>query len=161
MSRYDDLTAACFEVLVDLRTPSVAFMLRFDDTHRRMRGLVEAMQRRGLELGVPREDLLELSYAVTVTADELAMESGNDELRRNWVSRPIALALFMEGVPGSNFFGRLESISADPRRDDVTRVYLRCIELGFMGMYRTADGAAKLQAIYDAAVAALRARERR
>ncbi len=149
MDRIDELTADCFNFLIQLRRTDPNAQPPPETVQQRMRSLIENMQRRGLEMNLPREDILEMSYAIVALADEIAVYYGSPQLRQFWLSRPLQLALFQENVAGENFFLRLEAHRQEARRMDVVRVYYMCLVLGFQGKFRVQGGDAQLQAIVE------------
>jgi type VI secretion system protein ImpK len=149
MDRIDELTADCFNFLFQLRRTDPNAQPPAESVQQRMRTLIENMQRRGLDMNLSREDILEMSYAIVALADEVAVYYGSPALRQFWLSRPLQLALFQENIAGENFFLRLEALRQDARRIDVVRVYYMALVLGFQGKYRIAGGEAQLQAIIE------------
>ncbi len=149
MDRIDELTADCFNFLIQLRRTDPNAQTSPDSVQQRMRSLIENMQRRGLELNLSREDILEITYAIVALADQIGSYYGSQNLRQFWVSRPLELALFQSNQAGEVFFQRLEALRQDPRRVEVVRVYYLCLVLGFQGKYRVQGGDASLQAIIE------------
>ncbi len=149
MDRIDELTADCFNYLIQLRRTDPNAQPPPESVQQRVRTLIENMQRRGLDAGLSKEDILEMSYAIVALADEVAVYHGSPALRQFWLSRPLQLILFQENIAGENFFLRLEALRQDPRRIEVVRVYYMCLVLGFQGKYRIAGGEAQLQAIIE------------
>lgn len=149
MDRIDELTADFFNFLIQLRRTDPGAQPPPETVQQRMRTLIENLQRRGLDLGLSREDILEMSYAMVALADEVATFSGSPNIRQYWLARPLGLALFGGNVAGEQFFVRLEALRQDPRRIDVVRVYYMCMVLGFQGKFRIQGGEAQLQAILE------------
>jgi type VI secretion system protein ImpK len=149
MDRIDELTADCFNFLIQLRRTDPNAQPPPESVQQRMRSLIENMQRRGLDLNLSREDILEISYAIVALADEVAVYYGSQNLRQFWLSRPLQLSLFQTNVAGDQFYDRLAALRQDPRRIEVVRVYYMCLVLGFQGKYRVQGGEAPLQAEID------------
>lgn len=149
MDRIDELTADCFNFLIQLRRTDPNAQPAPESVQQRMRSLIENMQRRGLDLNLSREDILEITYAIVALADQIGSYYGSQNLRQFWVSRPLELALFQSNQAGEVFFQRLEALRQDPRRVEVVRVYYLCLVLGFQGKYRVQGGEAPLQAIIE------------
>jgi type VI secretion system protein ImpK len=149
MDRIDELTADCFNFLIQLRRTDPNAQPPPETVQQRMRSLIENMQRRGLELNLAREDILEMSFAIVGFTDEIAVYYGSPALRQFWLSRPLQLSLFQTNNAGEEVFQRLEAHRQDPRRIDVVRVYYMCLVLGFQGKYRVQGGEAQLQAIIE------------
>ncbi len=147
MDRIDELTADCFNFLIQLRRTDPNAQPPPETVQQRMRSLIENMQRRGLDMNLPREDILEMSYAIVALADHIAVFHGSATLRQFWLSRPLELALFQTNLAGEQFFVRLEAHRQDARRIEVVRVYYMCLVLGFVGKYQGGD--AQLQAIIE------------
>ena len=123
MDRIDELTADCFNFLIQLRRTDPNAQPPPESVQQRMRSLIENMQRRGLDMNLSREDILEMSYAIVALADEVAVYYGSQNLRQFWLSRPLQLSLFQTNVAGDQFYDRLEALRQDPRRIEVVRVY--------------------------------------
>ena len=149
MDRIDELTADCFNFLIQLRRTEPNAQPPPATVQQRMRTLIENLQRRGQELNFPREDILEMSYAIVALADEIAVYYGSPQLRQAWLSSPLQLTFFQTNTAGDDFFLRLEAHRQDPRRIDVVRVYYMCLVLGFQGKYRVQGGESQLQAIIE------------
>lgn len=149
MDRIDELTADCFNFLIQLRRTDPGAQPPPEAVQQRMRSLIENMQRRGLDMNMSREDILEMSYAIVALADEIAIYYGSPALRQFWLSRPLQLALFQTNTAGDDFYLRLEALRQDARRVEVVRVYYMCLVLGFQGKYRVQGGEAQLQAIIE------------
>lgn len=154
MDRIEDLTADVFNFLIQLRRLEAASQPPPETVMQRLRTLIDTMGRRGGELGLSREDVLEITYAVVALADEAAIFAGGN-LRQFWMQRPLQLQYFNESVAGENFFVRVNALKADPRRIEVVRVYYMCLVLGFQGRYRVRGGEAELAAITDSLSAEL------
>jgi type VI secretion system protein ImpK len=101
--------------------------------HQRLRSLIDTMGKRGgLELGLSREDILEISYAIVALADEVAIYAGGN-LRQYWMSKPLQLQYFNTNTAGEDFFVRVAALRQDARRVEVVRVYYMCLVLGIPG----------------------------
>lgn len=148
MDRIDDLTADCFNFLIQLRRLDPAQQPPPESVHQRLRSLIDTMGKRGAELGLSREDILEISYAVIALADEVAIYAGGN-LRQFWMSKSLQIQYFNTNTAGEDFFTRVAALRQDPRRIEVVRVYYMCLALGFQGRYRVRGGEAELAAITD------------
>lgn len=148
MDRIDDLTADVFNFLIQLRRLDANAQPPPETVLQRLRTLIDTMGKRAGDLGLSREDVLEITYAIVALADEAAIFAGGN-LRQYWMQRPLALQYFNEAVAGENFFNRVNALRQDPRRIDVVRVYYTCLVLGFQGKYRVRGGEAELAAVMD------------
>lgn len=148
MDRIDDLTADVFNYLIQLRRVDPNAQPPPESVQQRLRTLIDALGRRAAEVGVSREDTLEITYAIVAHADEIAIQCGG-ALRQFWLARQLQLQYFSENIAGENFFVRLMALRQDPRRIDAVRVYYTCLVLGFQGRYRVRGGEAELAAIMD------------
>ncbi|MBL8603495.1 MAG: DotU family type IV/VI secretion system protein [Myxococcales bacterium] len=154
MDKIDDLTSDVFNFLIQLRRLDPAQQPPPESVQQRLRALIDTLGRRGEELKLAREDVLEITYAIIALADEVAIYAGGN-LRQFWMSRPLQLQYFNENQAGENFFVRVNALRTDPRRVDVVRVYYMCLVLGFQGRYRVRGGEAELAAIMDTLAADL------
>ncbi len=154
MDRIEDLTADVFNFLIQLRRLEAASQPPPETVMQRLRTLIDTLGRRGNELGLSREDVLEITYAVVALADEAAIYAGGN-LRQFWTSRPLQLQYFNSNTAGDDFFVRANALKQDARRLEVVRVYYMCLVLGFQGRYRVRGGEAELAAITDALSAEL------
>lgn len=149
MDRIDELTADCFNFLIQFRRTDQNAQPAPESVQQRMRTLIENMQRRGLDMNLSREDILEMSFAIVALADEIAVYYGSPQLRQFWLGRPLQYTLFQTNNAGEEVFGRLDAIRQDARRIDVVRVYYMCLVLGFQGKYRIQGGETQLQGIIE------------
>ncbi|MEZ4390545.1 MAG: DotU family type IV/VI secretion system protein [Polyangiales bacterium] len=139
MDRIDDLTADCFNFLIQLRRLDPAQQPPPESVHQRLRSLIDTMGRRGADLGLSREDILEISYAIIALADEVAIYAGGN-LRQYWMSKSLQIQYFNTNTAGEDFFVRVTALRQDPRRIEVVRVYYMCLALGFQGRYHVRGG---------------------
>ncbi len=149
MDRIDDLTADCFNFIIQLRRLDPAAQPPPESVHQRLRTLFETLARRGGEMGMAREDIQEITYAIVALADEAAIYAGGN-LRQYWVSRPLQLQYFNTNNAGEDLFLRLQALRQEGRRMEILRVYYLVLALGFQGQYRVRGGDAELAAITDA-----------
>lgn len=154
MDKIDDLTSDVFNFLIQLRRLDPAQQPPPESIQQRLRTLIDTLGKRGAELGLPREDVLEITYAIVGLSDEIAIYAGGN-LRQFWMSRPLQLQYFNTNQAGEDFFVRVNALRTDPRRIDVVRVYYMCLVLGFQGRYRVRGGEAELAAIMDTLAADL------
>jgi type VI secretion system protein ImpK len=155
MDRIDTLTADCFNFLIQLRRTEHTAQPPPEQLQSRMRSLIETMQRTGIEMNFPREDLVEMSYAIVALSDQIAIYYGSQQVRQAWLTRSLELAIFGTNTAGDDFFLRLDAHRADARRLDVVRVYYMCLVLGFQGRFRVQGGESQLQAIIERVAADL------
>lgn len=149
MDRIDELTADCFNFLIQLRRLDPASQPPAETIHRQLRSLIDTMARRGQEMGISREDVQQISYAVVALADEVAIHAGGP-LRQYWVTRPLQLHYFNENIAGERFFDYLEALRQDGQHLEALKVYYLCLALGFQGRYAVRGGEAELANIIDA-----------
>ncbi len=117
-----------------------------DVLKRRVATLLEDMDRRGLEAGIPKRDLDEARYAIVAFIDEQLFRAPWAG-RQQWMLEPLQLIYFNENTAGEGFFQRLEALEQDPSRLAVLQIYYLCLALGFQGKYavRGGDGLAALR----------------
>lgn len=149
MDRIDELTADIFNFLIQLRRLDPASQPAPESIQQRVRSLLDTMSRRAADMGMSREDILEMTYAIVALADEAAIFAGGN-LRNYWQARPLQLQYFNSNTAGDDFFVRVNALRTDPRRIEVVRVYYMCLVLGFQGRYRVRGGEAELAAVMDA-----------
>jgi type VI secretion system protein ImpK len=147
MDRIDDLTADCFNFLIQLRRLGSGPTPSPEGVHQRLGALIETMRRRAQDAGIHPDDTDEIAYPIIALADEIAIAG---PLRQYWMGRPLQLQYFGENIAGENFFTRLEALRAEGRRFEVLKVYYLCLALGFQGRYRVRGGEVELSAVTDA-----------
>jgi type VI secretion system protein ImpK len=106
---------------------------------RRVATLLEDMDRRGAELGIPKVDLEEARYAIVAFIDEQLFKAPWAG-RQEWMLEPLQLVYFNENTAGEGFFTRLDALERDPKRVHVLEVYYLCLTLGFLGRYAVRGG---------------------
>lgn len=110
-----------------------------DILKRRLGTLLEDMERRGTELGIPKRDLDDARYAVVAFLDEQLFRA-RWAGRQEWMLEPLQLTYFNENTAGEGFFARLDALENDPARAHVLEVYYLCLALGFQGKYAVRGG---------------------
>jgi type VI secretion system protein ImpK len=143
MDRINDITADCFNALIQLRQLDDALMPEPEGTHRRLRKFIDSMRQRAAQAGFSKEDVEDITYAVVALADEI-MVAKQDPVGAYWVSNLLQVSYFEENVAGEAFFTRLEGIQRNPRRTEVLRVYYLALLFGFTGRYRVRGGELEL-----------------
>jgi type VI secretion system protein ImpK len=136
----DQMYWACGEVLsVGAQLAEAPGLPSPDVLKRRIGTLLEDMDRRGIELGIPKRDLDDAKYAIVAFIDEQLFRAPW-EGRQEWMLEPLQLVYFNENTAGEGFFERLEALERDPRRVHVLEVYFLCLGLGFLGKYAVRGG---------------------
>jgi len=110
-----------------------------DILKRRIGTLLEDMERRGAELGIPKGDLDDAKYAIVAFIDEQVFRASWVG-RQEWLLEPLQLVYFNENTAGEGFFSRLEALERDPARLHVLEIYYVCLTLGFQGKYAVRGG---------------------
>lgn len=136
----DRMYWACGEVLsVSAGLAEAPDLPSPDILRRRMGTLLEDMDRRGLELGVPKRDLDDAKYAVVAFIDEQLFRAPWAG-RQEWMLEPLQLVYFNENTAGEGFFDRLDALEREPARLHVLQVYYVCLTLGFQGKFAVRGG---------------------
>jgi type VI secretion system protein ImpK len=97
------------------------------------------MDRRGLELGIPKRDLDDAKYAIVAFIDEQLFRAPWPG-RQQWMLEPLQFVYFNENTAGEGFFARLEALEKEPSRLHVLQIYYLCLALGFQGKYAVRGG---------------------
>ena len=136
----DRMYWACGEVLsVGAQLAEAPGLPSPDILKRRIGTLLEDMDRRGLELGIPKRDLDDAKYAIVAFIDEQLFRAAWAG-RQEWMLEPLQLVYFNENTAGEGFFERLEALERDLARLHVLEVYYLCLTLGFQGKYAVRGG---------------------
>jgi type VI secretion system protein ImpK len=138
----DELTRDCFGAIIQLRRLGATGSPDPQMLHTRLCWFVDRMIQWGREGQVPQEDLGDLVYAIVALADEVALAIPS--VQQFWMYNLLQLRYFNENLAGENFFRRLETLRADPRRYAILRVYYVCLLFGFQGRYRVRGGDVEL-----------------
>jgi type VI secretion system protein ImpK len=146
MDRVNQVTAECFNALIQIRTLGDDAGLAPEMFHARLVGFIDALFLKGQQAGLPERDVQDIAYAVVALADEVALRKPGG-IRDVWMSRPLQLHYFNENLAGEGFFARLEYVMHDPNRRDVLRVYYLCLMFGFEGKYAVRGGELELAAV--------------
>ncbi|MBX3261217.1 MAG: type IVB secretion system protein IcmH/DotU, partial [Labilithrix sp.] len=136
----DRMYWACGEVLsVGAQLAEAPGLPSPDILKRRIGTLLEDMDRRGLELGIPKRDLDDAKYAVVAFIDEQLFRAPWAG-RQEWMLEPLQLVYFNENTAGEGFFERLDALEREPARLHVLEVYYLCLALGFQGKFAVRGG---------------------
>jgi type VI secretion system protein ImpK len=136
----DRMYWACGEVLsVGAQLAEAPGLPSAEIMKRRIATLLEDMDRRGAELGIPKPDLDEARYAIVAFIDEQLFKAPWAG-RQEWMLEPLQLVHFNENTAGEGFFTRLDALERDPKRLHVLEVYFLCLTLGFQGKYAVRGG---------------------
>lgn len=100
----------------------------------RIASLLDNMDQRAQQVGIPNEDVLEAKYALVAFIDEQLLRSNWSGVT-DWMARPLQLIYFNENTAGEGFFGRLQALLQQPNRVHVVQIYYYCMALGFEGQY--------------------------
>lgn len=136
----DRMYWACGEVLsVGAQLAEAPGLPSPDILKRRIGTLLEDMDRRGLELGIPKRDLDDAKYAIVAFIDEQLFRAPWAG-RQEWMLEPLQLVYFNENTAGEGFFDRLDALEREPARLHVLEVYYLCLALGFQGKFAVRGG---------------------
>ena len=146
MDRVNEVTAECFNALIQLRNIGDQGHLAPQVFHQRLISFIDGVFMKGRQAGMQEHDVQDIAYALVALADELAMRQPGG-IRDVWLSNPLQLHYFNENVAGEGFFYRLEFLIRDPSRLEVLRVYYQCLLFGFLGKYAIRGGELELAAV--------------
>ncbi|MCX4243011.1 DotU family type IV/VI secretion system protein [Paraliomyxa miuraensis] len=146
MDRVNEVTAECFNALIQIRNLADDGHLAPEMFHQRLISFIDGVFIKGRQAGMQEHDVQDMAYALVALADELALRRPGG-IRDVWMSNPLQLHYFNENVAGEGFFYRLEHIIRDPSRIDVLRVYYQCLLFGFLGKYAIRGGELELAAV--------------
>lgn len=146
MDRVNEVTAECFNALIQLRNIGDQGHLAPQVFHQRLISFIDGVFMKGRQAGMQEHDVQDIAYALVALADELAMRQPGG-IRDVWLSNPLQLHYFNENVAGEGFFYRLEFLIRDPSRIEVLRVYYQCLLFGFLGKYAIRGGELELAAV--------------
>ena len=138
----DELTRDCFGAIIQLRRLGASGSPDPQMLHTRLCWFIDRMIQWGREGQVPQEDLGDLVYAIVALADEAALAIPS--VQQFWMYNLLQQRYFNENLAGENFFRRLETLRADPRRYAILRIYYLALLFGFQGRYRVRGGDAEL-----------------
>src|SRR3972149_602851 len=100
---------------------------------RRIREMFDSVIRKGKNLGVTDESILQAKYALAAFIDETILSSSWSQ-KDLWSSSPLQYEFFKEHLAGVEFFNRLENIrKASPISMDILEIYYLCLIMGFEG----------------------------
>src|SRR3972149_12296284 len=115
---------------------------------RRIREMFDSVIRKGKNLGVTDESILQAKYALAAFIDETILSSSWSQ-KDLWSSSPLQYEFFKEHLAGVEFFNRLENIrKASPISMDILEIYYLCLIMGFEGQYKL-HGRDKLKSIVE------------
>lgn len=146
MDRVNEVTAECFNALIQLRQIGEQGHLAPEMFHQRLISFIDGVFMKGRQAGMQEHDVQDIAYALVALADELAMRQPGG-IRDVWLQNPLQLHYFNENVAGEGFFYRLEFLIRDPSRLEVLRVYYQCLLFGFLGKYAIRGGELELAAV--------------
>ncbi len=145
-ARLADVYAPCFSLALQLRATDEygdAEVLR-----RRIKHLLEALQRKAAAAELAPEDIREAEFALVAFLDETLLSSEWSQKDR-WLARPLQLELYDRYDAGEAFFDRLDGLRANPGlHAEVLEVYYLCMALGFKGKYQL-HGQEELRALIE------------
>lgn len=143
MDQMNEVTRDCFSAVFQLRQVDPNAAAAPETIHQRMRSFVDALMRRGPELGIPPQDVSDAAYALVALMDETAL-SKPEPFRSYWMGNLLQFHFFEENLAGDGFFTRLEAIRNNPSRKSVLRIFYLCLLFGFQGRYRIRGGELEL-----------------
>jgi type VI secretion system protein ImpK len=146
MDRVNEVTAQCFNALIQIHNLEDDGQLAPEMFHARLISFIDGVFFKGRQAGLQEHDVQDMAYALVALADELALRRPG-AIRNMWMSNPLQLHYFNENVAGEGFFQRLQHLIRDPSRIDVLRVYYQCLLLGFLGKYAVRGGELELTAV--------------
>ncbi len=149
MDVIDELTRDCLGAVIQLRRMAVAgAAIDPPLTHQRLCSFIDSMIQRGRAQSVAPEDLGDLVYAIVALADEIALSAAG-AAQQYWMYNLLQFRYFNENLAGENFYRRLETLRADPRRYPILRIYYVCLSFGFQGRYRVRGGEIELSQLIE------------
>jgi len=146
MDRVNEVSAECFNALIQIRSLADDGHLAPEMFHARLISFIDGVFMKGRQAGLQEHDVQDMAYALVALADELALRRPGG-IRDVWMSNPLQLHYFNENVAGEGFFYRLEHMIRDPSRIEVLRVYYVCLLFGFQGKYAMRGGELELAAV--------------
>ncbi|MCH9683302.1 MAG: DotU family type IV/VI secretion system protein [Deltaproteobacteria bacterium] len=146
MDQVNEVTAECFNALIQIKNLADGGHLAPEMFHARLISFIDAVFAKGRHAGMQEHDVQDMAYALVALADELALRKPGG-VRDVWMSNPLQLHYFNENVAGEGFFYRLEHLIRDPSRIEVLRVYYQCLLFGFQGKYAIRGGELELAAV--------------
>ena len=146
MDRVNEVTAECFNALIQIRSLTEDGHLAPEMLHSRLISFIDGVFIKGRQIGLQEYDVQDMAYALVALSDELALRRPGG-VRDVWMSNPLQLHYFNENVAGEGFFLRLEHLIRDPSRIEVLRVYYACLLFGFQGKYAMRGGELELAAV--------------
>lgn len=142
------ITKECFSALSRIRELPEHNLPMPNVLHDRLRQRIDLMSAEATRLGIPREDVYDITYAMVAHADEIALNA-SDGIRNYWMQQPLQLHYFHETNAGEGFFTRLQTVRVDPRRVEVLRVFYLCLLFGFQGSHRIRGGEIQLLTLQE------------
>ncbi len=142
-SHLQNLTKECFSALSRIRELPAHNLPSPDVLQAKLRFSIDTMSANATQMGIPREDVYEITYALVAHADEIALNT-SDNIRNYWMQQPLQFHYFQETNAGQGFFTHLQAVRSDPRRLEVLRVFYLCLLFGFQGSYRIRGGEVQL-----------------
>ena len=156
--RLASLFAPCFTLVLRLRAT--------DDfgepaaLRRRMKSLLDRIERTALEADRSPETLRRAQFGVVAFIDETILASNWDR-KDEWMNTPLQLELYDRYDAGEVFFDHLDALLETPgRQAEVLEVYYLCLTLGFRGQYRIHQQERRRELIETTADALTRLRDR-
>ena len=131
------------------------------DLHRRCLADITALQS-GVA-GLSAEQLRRATYALAVTADDIALNLPLPEAEvAPWAQRSLGARFFQEAIGGDRFWRLLDEMIARPAEyQDLLELYHACMAAGFQGRFRVrGDGSAAHLATMQSCYQALEAPRR-
>jgi type VI secretion system protein ImpK len=149
MDVVDELTRDCFGAVIQLRRMAASgATIDPQLLYQRLCWFVDTMIQRAREAQVGADDLGDIVYAIVALADEVAL-SVPGAVQQFWMYNLLQLRYFNENLAGENFYRRLETLRADPRRYPILRIYYLCLLFGFQGRYRVRGGEIELSQLVE------------
>jgi len=129
-----ELTSGVFTLILSLRQASD--LGPEDSLRQRITTHLAGLEREALDLGIVREDLDLIRFALVAFIDETILSSDWNQ-REVWCDRPLQLDLFAERRAGGRFFDELSHLRRQGEvKRELVEVYHQCLNLGFEGQYQ-------------------------
>ena len=142
-SHLQNLTKECFSALSRIRELPTHNLPSPDVLQTKLRVSIDTMSANATQMGVPREDVYDITYAIVAHADKIALNASYN-IRNYWMQQPLQFQYFQETNAGQGFFTRLQAVRSDPRRIEVLRIFYLCLLFGFQGSHRVRGGEIQL-----------------
>lgn len=142
MANLDAFTRDCFHAIIRNREASASTQLNAERCHDDTRDAIDRMIGRALAAGIARYDVYAATFAIVSLADAIATRD-KGALGQYWRNHPLEPHYFADSHTQATFVERMEE-ARHTRREDLLRVYVTCMAMGYRGSMRTDDAEALL-----------------